>query len=423
MPSLTTCIALVPTLALFGAAAAPQGAKPAAPAAAHQDDHDDHPAQQAHLHKLKLQRICPELALRRPIGIAFEPGDDKRMYVIEQPGRILILDPRDREAKEGKVFMDVRERVNSKGNEEGLLSVAFHPEFAKNGTFFVLYTSMDAGKKRHDVLSRFKVDPETKLCNPSSEEILLDVEDPYSNHNGGTILFGSDRMLYLSLGDGGAANDPHGHGQNLGSLLAKILRIDVDHADAGKPYGIPKDNPFVGTPNARPEVWAYGLRNVWRMSFDRKTGELYAADVGQNLYEEVDIVTKGGNYGWNPREGVHAFAGGKPGEFGHEYIDPVVEYSHEEGSVSITGGYVSRSKAHPQIEGVYVYADLVSGHVWGIRCEGGKRVAGPEILAQTKNHLPTSFGESADGTIFMTTFEGSQDTRAKGAIWRVVPED
>lgn len=379
-------------------------------------------AAKAALPKVKLQRVSPGVTLRRPVQVVFEPGDSTRMYVLEQPGRILILNPDDRDAKEGKVFLDIHAQVNSKGNEEGLLSLAFHPDFAKNGRFFLFYTAMDAEKKRHDVLSAWKVDPETRMGDPKSEEILLSIDDPYSNHNGGTALFGKDGMLYLSIGDGGAANDPQHNGQELGSLLAKVLRIDVNRADAGKPYGIPSDNPFVGKEGARPEVWASGLRNVWRMSFDRKTGELYAGDVGQNQYEEVDIVTKGGNYGWNPREGLHAFAGGQPGNAGTGYVDPVVEYPHDEG-VSITGGYVSRNPKHPQLEGVYLYADLVSGHVWGIRCEGGKRVAGPEIVAQTKNHLPTSFGEAADGTIYMTTFEGSQDTRAKGAIWRIAPAE
>ena len=378
--------------------------------------------QKATLPKVKLQRVSPEITLRRPIQVVFEPGDSTRMYVLEQPGRILILDPNDRDAKEAKVFMDIHGQVNSKGNEEGLLSLAFHPDFAKNGRFFLFYTAMDAEKKRRNVLSAWNIDPETRLGDPKSEQLLLSVDDPYSNHNGGTVLFGSDGKLYLSLGDGGAANDPQHNGQELGSLLAKVLRIDVDRKDGDKPYAVPADNPFVGKEGARPEVWASGLRNVWRMSFDRKTGELYAGDVGQNQYEEVDIVTKGGNYGWNPREGLHAFAGGQPGNAGDAYVDPVVEYPHDEG-VSITGGYVSRNPRFPQLEGVYLYADLVSGRVWGIRCEGGKRVAGPEIVAQTKNHLPTSFGEAADGTLYMSTFEGSQDTRAKGAIWRIVPAD
>lgn len=368
--------------------------------------------------KLKLQRVAPEIVLRRPVQVVFEPGNDQRMYVLEQPGRVLVLDPADREAKEPKVFLDMRKQVNSRGNEEGLLALAFHPDFAKNRTFFLYYTAQGTDRKRTNVLSRWTMDKDTGLAKADSEEVLLSVDDPYSNHNGGTILFGKDGMLYLSCGDGGAANDPLNAGQDLGMLLAKVLRIDVNSKDGDRAYGIPKDNPFVSTPGARPEIWAYGLRNVWRMSFDRKTGELYAADVGQNAYEEVDIVTRGGNYGWNVREGLHAFPGGTPGKFGSEYLDPVVEYGHGDG-VSITGGYVSRCETQPALEGIYLYADLVSCKVWGIRCEGGKLIQGPEVLHVTRNQLPTSFGEANDGTLYLVTFEGSQDPRAKGAIWRI----
>lgn len=371
--------------------------------------------------KLKLERIAPDLVVRRPVQAVFAPGDDSRMYVLEQPGRILVIDPSARDAKEAPVFLDIRERVNSRGNEEGLLSMAFHPDYAKNGRFFLYYTVRDAEGKRSSVLSRWAVDREKGTGKPDSEEVLLSVDQPYSNHNGGVALFGPDRMLYLSLGDGGAANDPHHMGQDLGTLLAKVIRIDVDHAEPGKPYAVPKDNPFVGVEGARPEVWAYGLRNAWRMSFDRKTGELWAGDVGQNEYEEVDVIRKGGNYGWNPREGLHAFPGGQPGKFGSEYVDPVVEYPHRDG-VSITGGYVSRCAKDPALDGVYLYADLVSCRIWGIRAEQGKLSAGPEVVHVTRNHLPTSFGEANDGTLYLVTFEGSQDARAKGAIWRISAE-
>jgi len=367
--------------------------------------------------KLKLQRVAPEIVLRRPVQVVFEPGNDQRMYVLEQPGRVLVLDPADREAKEPKVFLDMRKQVNSRGNEEGLLSLAFHPDFAKNRTFFLYYTAQGADRKRTNVLSRWTMDKDTGLAKADSEEVLLSVDDPYSNHNGGTVLFGRDGMLYLSCGDGGAANDPLQAGQDLKTLFAKVLRIDVDRSEGDRPYGIPKDNPFLGIEGARPEIWAYGLRNVWRMSFDRQTGELWGGDVGQNEYEEVDLIVKGGNYGWNPREGLHAFAGGK-GAPDASYVEPIVEYAHDQG-VSITGGYVSRCAAQPELEGVYLYADLVSCRIWGLRAEGGKLVAGPELLHTTRNQLPTSFGEANDGTLYLVTFQGSQDSRAKGAIWRI----
>ena len=377
-------------------------------------------AKPAPMPKLKLQRVAPEVVLRRPIQVIFEPASDKRMYVVEQAGRILVIDPTDREAKEAPVFLDMRKQVNSRGNEEGLLSVVFHPDFAKNHFFFTYYTAMNEDNKRVDVLSRWSVDKETQVAKPDSESILLTVDDPYSNHNGGTVLFGRDGMLYLSCGDGGAANDPLFSGQDLGSLLAKVLRIDVDHPEGDRPYGIPKDNPFITVAGARPEIWAYGLRNVWRMSFDRTTGELWAGDVGQNQYEEVDVVVKGGNYGWNAREGVHDFAGGQPGKFGSDYISPIVEYSHSDG-VSITGGYVSRCAKYPAMDGIYLYADLVSCRIWGLRAEKGALLAGPEVLLTTRNQLPTSFGEANDGSLYLVTFEGSQDPRAKGAVWLITP--
>jgi len=370
--------------------------------------------------RIRLQRIAPQMTFRRPVQVVFEPGDDRKMYVLEQAGRVLVVDSEDRDSKEPKVFLDIKPQVNSRGNEEGLLSLAFHPDFAKNGRFFTYYTAIDAERRRSNVLTSWTVDRDTGLPKEGSEQRLISIADPYSNHNGGTVLFGRDGMLYLSCGDGGAANDPIQAGQDLGTMLAKVLRIDVDRTEGDRPYGIPKDNPFIGTPGALPEIWAYGLRNVWRMSFDRKTGDLWGGDVGQNAYEEVDLIVKGGNYGWNPREGLHAFPDGRPGAFGSEYVEPVVEYPHSEG-VSITGGYVWRSAKAPEHDGVYLYADLVSCRIWGIRVRDGKLVQGPDVLLTTRNQLPTSFGESADGTLYLTTFEGSQDSRAKGAIWRILP--
>jgi glucose/arabinose dehydrogenase len=380
------------------------------------------PGADSDIPRIRLQRIAPQMTFRRPVQVVFEPGDDRRMYVLEQAGRILVIDPEDREAKEPKVFLDIKSQVNSRGNEEGLLSLAFHPDFAKNGRFFLYYTAIGAERRRSNVLSEWAVDLDAGVPKEGSERMLLSIEDPYSNHNGGTVLFGRDGMLYLSCGDGGAANDPLQAGQDLGTLLAKVLRIDVDRTEGDRPYGIPKDNPFISTAGARPEIWAYGLRNVWRMSFDRKTGELWGGDVGQNAYEEVDIIVKGGNYGWNPREGLHAFPDGRPGAFGNDYVDPVVEYPHSQG-VSITGGYVWRSAKAPEHDGVYLYADLVSCRIWGVRAKDGKLSQGPDLLMTTRNQLPTSFGESADGTLYLTTFEGSQDSRAKGAIWRVLPAE
>jgi glucose/arabinose dehydrogenase len=412
-----TCIALAIALSVPS-----QDAPASAPAPGAPNPKATVPGADSDIPRIRLQRIAPQMTFRRPVQVVFEPGDDRRMYVLEQAGRILVIDPEDREATEPKVFLDIKSQVNSRGNEEGLLSLAFHPDFAKNGRFFLYYTAIGAERRRSNVLSEWTVDLDSGSLKEGSERKLLSIEDPYSNHNGGTVLFGRDGMLYLSCGDGGAANDPLQAGQDLGTLLAKVLRIDVDRTEGERPYGIPKDNPFLSTEGARPEIWAYGLRNVWRMSFDRKTGELWGGDVGQNAYEEVDIIVKGGNYGWNPREGLHAFPDGRPGAFGSEYVDPVVEYPHSQG-VSITGGYVWRSAKAPEHDGVYLYADLVSCRIWGIRAKDGKLSEGPDLLMTTRNQLPTSFGESADGTLYLTTFEGSQDSRAKGAIWRVLPAE
>jgi uncharacterized repeat protein (TIGR03806 family) len=234
--------------------------------------------------------------------------------------------------------------------------------------------------------------------------VLLRIPQPYSNHNGGTVIFGPDGYFYIGLGDGGAGNDPHGNGQNLGTLLGKILRIDVDHEDPGLAYAIPKDNPFVGRGGkARGEIWAYGIRNIWRMAFDRLTGTLWAGDVGQDLWEEVDVIVRGGNYGWNLREGTHSFGkNGVPPRA--DLIEPVIDYHHSVGK-SITGGVVYRGKKLPELYGAYLYSDFVSGDVWALRWDGVKATANLKIAA-TK--LPVSaFGEDRDGEVYFTSFDGS----------------
>ncbi|MFM7809831.1 MAG: PQQ-dependent sugar dehydrogenase, partial [Planctomycetota bacterium] len=249
---------------------------------------------------IRVTRMFPQLELRRPVQALQAPGDAHSLYVLEQAGRIVRLDLQDASVTEAPTWMDIREQVHDRGNEEGLLSLAFHPKFAENGQFFVYYS---ATSPRRSELTRFTVDRTSGKPDIRSAKVLLEIPQPYSNHNGGTVLFGPDGMLYLSIGDGGAANDPHNHGQNPSTLLGTVIRIDVDRAVDGKPYTIPADNPFVGNAKAAPEVWAYGLRNVWRMSFDRGSGKLFGGDVGQNAWEEIDIIQRGGNYGWNVREG------------------------------------------------------------------------------------------------------------------------
>jgi glucose/arabinose dehydrogenase len=364
--------------------------------------------------KLGLSRLFPKLPLVRPIQTLVRPGAPTELLVVEQPGRILRVDLGKQDATEAEVVLDIRERVNDGGNEEGLLSVAFHPKFPAKREVYLYYT---AAKPRRSILSRFTVSEDGRTIDPASEVEILVASQPYSNHNGGTVLFGPDGFLYLSYGDGGAANDPHHYGQDLSSLLGKVVRIDVDKPGAdGAHYSVPADNPFVGREGARPEIWAYGTRNIWRMAFDPKTGDLWAGDVGQNEWEEVSLIVKGGNYGWNAREGFHEFRGGKGAG---PFIEPVVEYHHREG-LSITGGRVYRGGASPALDGVYVYADFVFGTVWGIRMIDGKPTR-PAVVAEKRGALWSSIDELADGTFVLSAFDLGQERNNPGSLWKLAP--
>ncbi len=349
----------------------------------------------------------------RPILLTHAGDGSNRVFVPQQQGIIHVFDNTDK-AQETKVFLDISDRVfyQDTENEKGLLGLAFHPKFKENGEFFVYYTVTD--EEHTNVISRFKVSADNPaVADPDSEEELIRNSQPFWNHDGGTICFGPDGMLYITLGDGGAGNDPYNNAQNLQQILGKILRIDVDRKDEGLTYGIPKDNPFVSSPApgatpgkvtylARPEVWAFGLRNVWRMSFDRKTGQLWAADVGQNLYEEINLIEKGGNYGWNLREALHAFSPSlkdKP----KELIDPIWEYHHDIGK-SITGGHVYRGKKIPQLDGYYLYGDYVSGKLWGLKYdEKSKKVTANRPIPVEGPPMPViSFGEDEAGEVYFT---------------------
>ena len=312
------------------------------------------------------------------------------------------------------MFLDLQNRVkyNDNENEEGFLGLAFHPNYKKNGEFFVFYTTKQ--KRFTNILSRFRVSrDDPNRADPASEEELLRITKPFWNHDGGTLCFGPDGYLYFALGDGGAANDPFGNGQNLKTLLGKVLRIDVDHKEAGKAYAVPPDNPFVNNKNARPEIWAYGLRNVWRMAFDRQTSILWAADVGQNLYEEIDLLSAGGNYGWNRREGLHPF-GAKGSGPRPDLIEPIWEYHHDVGK-SITGGLVYRGTRLPELNGAYVYGDYVAGKIWALRySETHKRVVANRPI-RDRNVPIMSFGEDEKGEIYYMTYTAS----GQGIYWFV----
>ena len=315
-------------------------------------------------------------------------------------------------------------------NEEGLLGFAFHPKFKDNGRVFVYYTEHNP---QRTVLSEFKV----SAANPdaadmSSERKLLEIERPFWNHEGGWVAFGPDGYLYFTSGDGGSANDPHGNGQNTAVLLGKMMRIDVDSSYRGRPYGIPSDNPFTAEDErlgVRREIWAYGLRNPWRNSFDRQTGELWSGDVGQDKWEEVDLIVKGGNYGWSVREGMHPF---KPGPVGAQYIEPIIEYGHnnfleaqspfpDHGiGTCITGGWAFIAAAkYPSLNGVYMYADYTLGTIWGLRYADGKLQEHGTLLKQPKNIC--SFAEGSDGEVYVLTFESGEE--GNGYVWHVETAD
>ncbi len=332
----------------------------------------------------------------RPIVVTHSGDGSDRLFVMEQHGVIYTFQ-NDPEVTESHVYLDLREKVNyqDRQNEEGFLGMAFHPKYKENGHVFVYYTIKPG---QISAVSRFTVSKDDpNKADPASEVEIMRVEQPFWNHNGGTLAFGPDGYLYISLGDGGSGNDPYGNAQNLSSLLGSILRVDVDKKQDGKNYAIPEDNPFVRVRDARPEVYANGLRNVWRLSFDRVSGALWCADVGQNLWEEINIIKKGGNYGWNLKEGTHQFGSRPTGET--EVIDPIWEYDHGVGK-SITGGLVYRGAKLPELAGKYVYADYVSGQIWALNYDAAKgEIVSNEEIPSEKMPIIT-FGDDAEGEIY-----------------------
>jgi quinoprotein glucose dehydrogenase len=369
--------------------------------------------------EIRLVPVYAAMSFRRPILVTHAGDGSGRLFVAEQTGRVLVV-AKDSMATEPGVFLDLRDLVFDRHNEEGLLSLAFHPDYRTNGTFYVFHS---ADEPRRGVLARYTVsadDPDR--ADPASREVILEVGQKWGNHNGSTVLFGPDGYLYVSLGDGGWANDPLGSGQDLGTLLGAILRLDVDRPGPDRPYSIPADNPFVNTPGARGEIWAYGLRNVWRMSFDRETGDLWAGDVGQNSWEEIDLIVRGGNYGWNIREGKHPFGRDRDGATSTAaFIDPVVEYGRKLG-ISTTGGHVYRGPAHPALRGVYFYADYASGRIWGLRYDGAAVTAHREVLGNGAGRYVASFGEDEAGELYVCTFDKLGSKRSRGRIQRIVPK-
>jgi glucose/arabinose dehydrogenase len=346
--------------------------------------------------KLVLQPFAA--GLDSPISLTNAGDGSNRLYANEQAGRIRIVEVDG--TLRPQPFLDITDRISS-GGERGLLGLAFHPDFERNHRFFVDYTAKDDG---HTVIAEYTAADDGLSADPGSERILLTVDQPYANHNGGQLAFGPDGDLYIGLGDGGSGGDPQGNGQNTQALLGKVLRIDVDADPAGgKAYAIPADNPFASGGGA-PEVWAYGLRNPWRFSFDRDQGDLYIADVGQGSWEEIDRQpsdSRGGeNYGWNVMEGKHCYDSDSCDP--SPYVPPIAEYSHDQGC-SVTGGYVYRGTQQPDLVGIYVFADYCSGIVFTLQVDEGTTT--PKVVAQTELGI-TSFGESENGEIYAVDQRG-----------------
>jgi glucose/arabinose dehydrogenase len=347
---------------------------------------------------IQVERVFPDLSLQEMTNLVQPDDTSGLIFVTEQRGVIYAFSANN--PQQADIFLDITGRVNRGGNEEGLLGLAFDPDYQVNGYFYVYYTAADPTRS---VLSRFSLDEEnTDVADPGSEVIIMEVEQPYSNHNAGQLAFGPDGYLYIALGDGGSAGDPLGNGQNLGTLLGSILRIDVSGLSAPGDYEIPADNPFVGTEGARAEIWAFGLRNPWRFSFDLETGLLWAGDVGQSSWEEIDIITKGANYGWNIMEGSHCYSPAT-GCNQSGLTLPIVEYDHSQGC-SVTGGYVYRGDQIPSLQGYYIYGDYCSGNIWALAYNGD--VLTENILLVDSELSITSFGEDLAGNLYILDRQG-----------------
>jgi glucose/arabinose dehydrogenase len=353
-----------------------------------------------------LERVFPDLSFERLTGLYPTPLNGDLWLATEQVGRVHLIFPGSDASPEpdAGIFLDISSKVSTDGNEEGLLGLALAPDFASSGVFYVYYS---AANPRRSVISRFESAGNAAL--PESETVILEVAQPFSNHNGGQIAFGPDGYLYIGLGDGGSARDPQGNGQNTATLLGSILRIDVSGGEAG--YSIPSDNPFVGQGNARGEIWAYGLRNPWRFSFDSTTGDLWVGDVGQNTREEVDVITRGGNYGWSIMEGFDCLDGGDDcNRYG--LLPPVIDYGRD-GGCSVTGGFIYRGAAIPELVGAYVYADYCSGSIWALRYDGSE-VTEHEQIGQA-DFAVSSFAQGSDGEIYVLEHSGA------GGIYKLTP--
>ena len=361
--------------------------------------HDGNEQEEIPIHKMSVEVAFPNISFNRMVFLTHAGDGSGYLFLVLQEGQIIVFQNND-DVESLIVFLDIRDRVDDSENEEGLLGLAFDPHYESNGYFYVHYT---ASSPARSIISRFSVTvDDQQKADIESELVILQINQPYDNHNGGHIAFGPDGYLYIGLGDGGNGGDPYGNGQNNRTLLGTILRIDVSDSSEQKKYGIPPDNPFAGLKYEKNEIWAYGLRNPWRFSFDEETGLLWVGDVGQNKFEEIDIVEKGGNYGWNVLEGFHCHPDSTSSCDSEEFEAPIVEYDRDEGC-SVTGGYVYRGSIFNFLYGSYIYGDFCSGLIWALNYDGTK-IVDVTILVDS-DLIISSFGEDEEGELYILSFD------------------
>jgi glucose/arabinose dehydrogenase len=358
---------------------------------------------------IQLVEAYPNLFFNKPLHLTHSGDGTNRIFVVQQDGKIVVF-PNDSNvsASQSKIFLDISNKISSSSGEEGLLGLAFHPNYSTNGFFYVNYT---AGSPLRTVISRFKV----KTTDPNkadslSEYKILEINQPYTNHNGGTVMFGLDGFLYIGMGDGGSGGDPQNNAQNLQVLLGKMLRINVNDTSATRRYVIPSTNPFYNNPSAgKEEIFTWGMRNPWKYSQDPVTGLIYAADVGQNIWEEIDIIQNGKNYGWRVMEGFVCYNPSSGCDTSGKTL-PIKVYNHSAGDCSVTGGYVYRGNRRPELRGAYIYGDYCSGRIWMLRYNNG--IVTSDSLLTQKSILLSSFGTDQFNELYIVA------TSSTAKIWR-----
>jgi quinoprotein glucose dehydrogenase len=355
--------------------------------------------------EIEITQTFKNQKIKLPVALAIPPDGTDRLFLVQQFGKITIL-PKDRDSEKEITFLDVTDRPLIKQQfEEGLLGLAFHPDYARNRKFYIYYSLQDPKHTRVSEMQTFADDP--NKADLSTERVLLEIPQPFWNHNSGNILFGPDGYLYIAIGDGGKSNDPQRFSQNTFVYNGKILRIDVNKRAGNRPYGLPEDNPFLDKPGHHPEIFALGLRNPWGLTFHPDTNQLWAADVGQNAWEEINIITKGGNYGWSFNEATHPANArtDKPSK-DVQFIAPIHEYGREDG-ISITGGIHYRGAAVPQLQGKYIYGDWGFGTIWALETKDGKKTENTVIFKrpEASKFRPTAFVEDADGELLILSHD------------------